>query len=191
MNSAIHQIFVKWIFDRHTCEKKYTATRMTLINAEFRGGRIYIDVYKLRREQKGLSFAKHIFLCIALDESDQCILICISPKFVFGLQLTMSPVLFRLMVWRLECAKKVQYPLPETMMSIVAYLYIDGLAQDCSNSNANALELLQSCTKPSICTCVTRPPCSLVGADIITSKPNDVYLCILDLGQHWFKSQVR
>ena len=29
---------------------------------------------------------------------------------------------------------------------------VNGLAQDCSNSIANALELLQSCTKPSICT---------------------------------------
>ena len=28
-------------------------------------------------------------------------------------------------------------------------LYFEGLVQDCSNSNANALELLQSCTKPS------------------------------------------
>ena len=28
---------------------------------------------------------------------------------------------------------------------------IDGLAQDCSNSSAKALELLQSCTKPSLC----------------------------------------
>ena len=27
---------------------------------------------------------------------------------------------------------------------------IDGLVQDCSNSIANALELLQSCTKPSV-----------------------------------------
>ena len=27
---------------------------------------------------------------------------------------------------------------------------IDGLVQDCSSSIANALELLQSCTKPSI-----------------------------------------
>ena len=27
---------------------------------------------------------------------------------------------------------------------------MDGLVQDCSNSSANALELLQSCTKPSI-----------------------------------------
>ena len=29
--------------------------------------------------------------------------------------------------------------------------YISGLTQDYSNSTANALELLQSCTKPSIC----------------------------------------
>ena len=29
-------------------------------------------------------------------------------------------------------------------------LDIDGLVKDCSNSIANALELLQSCTKPSI-----------------------------------------
>ena len=28
--------------------------------------------------------------------------------------------------------------------------YFDGLVQDCGNSIANALELLQSCTKPSI-----------------------------------------
>ena len=28
--------------------------------------------------------------------------------------------------------------------------HIDGLVQDCSNSIANALELLQSCTKPLI-----------------------------------------
>ena len=29
--------------------------------------------------------------------------------------------------------------------------YIDGLAQDCSNSSALAMQLLQSCPKPSIC----------------------------------------
>ena len=28
--------------------------------------------------------------------------------------------------------------------------YVDGLAQDCSNSIADALELLQSCAKPSM-----------------------------------------
>ena len=31
-------------------------------------------------------------------------------------------------------------------------VYFDGSVQNCSNSIANALELLQSCTKPSICT---------------------------------------
>ena len=33
----------------------------------------------------------------------------------------------------------------------VTNLHIVGLAQDCSNSTAKALELLQCCTKPSIC----------------------------------------
>ena len=42
-----------------------------------------------------------------------------------------------------ECQK-----LERIMISIVIYQY-DGLVQDCSNSIANALELLQSCTKPS------------------------------------------
>ena len=35
-------------------------------------------------------------------------------------------------------------------LNSVAFHYIDGLVQDCSNSIANALELLQSSTKPSI-----------------------------------------
>ena len=34
--------------------------------------------------------------------------------------------------------------------------WLDGLAQDCSNSIANILELLQSCTKPSLSKCVFR-----------------------------------
>ena len=33
-------------------------------------------------------------------------------------------------------------------MSILAHWYIDGLVQAYSNSIANVLELLQSCTKP-------------------------------------------
>ena len=33
-------------------------------------------------------------------------------------------------------------------------IYIDGLVQDCSNSSASAVELLHSCTKPSICSIV-------------------------------------
>ena len=37
-------------------------------------------------------------------------------------------------------------------MSVYTAHYIDSLVQDCSNSIANALELLQSCTKPTSCT---------------------------------------
>ena len=40
-------------------------------------------------------------------------------------------------------------PLTEPLVTILM-TYIDGLVQDCSNSIANALELLQSCTKPYI-----------------------------------------
>ena len=36
-------------------------------------------------------------------------------------------------------------------------LYVDGLAQNCSKSIANALELLQSCSKSSIVKYTVRP----------------------------------
>ena len=35
-------------------------------------------------------------------------------------------------------------------------VYIDSLVQDCSSSSALAMELLQSCAKPSICSAVYR-----------------------------------
>ena len=35
--------------------------------------------------------------------------------------------------------------------------YFDGSVQDCCNSSANALELLRSCTKPSICQILESP----------------------------------
>ena len=37
-----------------------------------------------------------------------------------------------------------------TVKPMVECYYVNGLLQDCSNSIANALELLQSCTKPSL-----------------------------------------
>ena len=39
----------------------------------------------------------------------------------------------------------------ELIMTQFPDAYIDGLVPDCSNSSALAMELLQSCTKPSIC----------------------------------------
>ena len=41
-------------------------------------------------------------------------------------------------------------PLLEPMLTQFTDAYVDGLVQDYSNSTANTLELLQSCTKPSI-----------------------------------------
>ena len=48
---------------------------------------------------------------------------------------------------------------------IISYhhYHIDGLVQDCSNSNALAMELLQSCTKPSIYVCCCQFSCSGAG----------------------------
>ena len=42
-------------------------------------------------------------------------------------------------------------PLPHILHTARYTEYFDGLVQDCSNSSAVAMELLQSCTKPSIC----------------------------------------
>ena len=39
---------------------------------------------------------------------------------------------------------------PTTITNSPEINYIDGLVQDCSNSSALAMELLQSCTKPSM-----------------------------------------
>ena len=47
--------------------------------------------------------------------------------------------------------------------------HIDGLVQDCSNSTANALELLQSCTKPSIWW--NRSLNALLHYKLVTPKP--------------------
>ena len=41
----------------------------------------------------------------------------------------------------------------------IAVDYIDGLVQDCSNSSALAMELLQSCTKLSICILISGVLC--------------------------------
>ena len=62
--------------------------------------------------------------------------------------------------WRI-CVKSSSTELQENMKStnfvhISSNVpYIDGLVQDCSNSSANALELLQSSTK--ICRCIQPP----------------------------------
>ena len=44
-------------------------------------------------------------------------------------------------------------------MVLISCVYVDGLVQDCSNSSALAMELLQSYTKPSICSSLKTESC--------------------------------
>ena len=57
--------------------------------------------------------------------------------------------------------------------------YIDGLVQDCSNSSALALELLQSCTKPSMYTYIY---CTVKHLEV-TEK--NVHLCVPGCTQYF------
>ena len=62
--------------------------------------------------------------------------------------------------------------------------YIDILLQDCSNSIANAMELLQSSTKPSTCSRDTGLILTVVGE--LTIHPN-AYNCTLIEISSWQK----
>ena len=42
------------------------------------------------------------------------------------------------------------------MLLVMCFYNFNGLVQDCNNSSALAIELLQSCTKPLIYTCADR-----------------------------------
>ena len=54
-------------------------------------------------------------------------------------------------------------------------IYVDGLAQDCSNSSALAMELLQSCTKPLMWHIKQLDKCSICSRHKTSSKLNQLY----------------
>ena len=59
-----------------------------------------------------------------------------------------------------------------------------GLVQDCSNSIANALELLQSCTEPSMC-CVNPWVIIAYWCEILLSHQFSAYRQIVDDVNPW------
>ena len=59
-------------------------------------------------------------------------------------------------------------------VTVMFKTYIDGFAQDCSNSSAIGMELLQSCTKLLIC-------------HWLTHLPLMPHVCVSESGQHWFR----
>ena len=73
-----------------------------------------------------------------------------------------------------------------TLLGYIFYWNIDGLVQDCSISIANALEIPQSCTKPSICTFVSMAQFIKIwrlkrGIDGIVDKNNYNHIYIHNL----------
>ena len=62
----------------------------------------------------------------------------------FSITATVFTVSWGLSLWRSSTCWNV------CRIWLFMYTYIDGLVQDCSNSSALAMELLQSCTKPSL-----------------------------------------
>ena len=55
-------------------------------------------------------------------------------------------------IQQMSCFRK--YSTLQQKMPILYIYHIESLVQDCSNSSALAMELLQSCTKPSIYHCI-------------------------------------
>ena len=73
-------------------------------------------------------------------------------RFPAPLLITNSEVIMLLKALLLTsaCEQRYQVDMFPVHFTAIAWLYIDGLVQACSISIANALEILQSCTKPSI-----------------------------------------
>ena len=139
------------------------------------GHQLPLPFNTLRPRQNGRHFADDVFKYIFMNEN-VWISIKISLKFVPKGPFNNSPSLVQIMPWRRPGGKPLSEPM---MVSLLTYICvtqwvnthcrgflahdelihkastkvrynIDGLVQDCSISIANALEILQSCTKPSI-----------------------------------------
>ena len=63
----------------------------------------------------------------------------------------------------------------KNIQGIKERIYVDGLAQDCSNSSALAMELLQSCTKPLMWHIKQLDKCSICSWHKTSSKLNQLY----------------
>ena len=83
-----------------------------------------------------------VFVCVSV-----CVCVCVGGGGGGGYSTSsVSPQCFR---YEHLCAFEFQQKIE--LQGDLYHLHIDGLVQDCSNSIANALELLQSCAKPLIC----------------------------------------
>ena len=99
---------------------------------------------------------RHFFIVILIESAvENCIL-------------KMSHFWQWLLIWR----KVWHFVTPNDLQIFWHHRQFDSLVQDCSNSIANALELLQSCTKPS-------------------SSSSHIEVCSRALGCHWWQMMAR
>ena len=74
-----------------------------------------------------------------------------SLKFVAKGPINNIPALVQIVAWRRPGDKPLSDPVMVSLLThICVTRHVDGLVHDCSNSSALAMELLQSCTKPSM-----------------------------------------
>ena len=162
-----------------------------------------------RPRQNGRHFPDDIFKCIFFNEN-VWIVIKISLKFVPKGPINDISALVQIMAWRrslpepmlVSLLTHICTTLPDWVNSLCVKsfgrhvfmnMHFDGLVQDCSNSSALAVGLLQSCTKPSIYTFYTRPwhwnctgwrytPSSMTSNILNSLSSGD-----MELGQHWLR----
>ena len=88
--------------------------------------------------------------------TDYFIRIWINTKWnLHHIWIVMGKFLVILLAWLIICKPALGWHLTDFEVDGIAY--IDGLMQDCSNSSASAVELLQSWTKSSICALASCP----------------------------------
>ena len=107
------------------------------------------DVNSLRPKKNGRRFTDDIFKRIFLTENVR-ISIKVSLKFIPKCPINNNPALVLIMAWRRSGDKPLSEPMMVSLLTHICVTrpqWVNGSVQDCSNSVANAQELLQSCTK--------------------------------------------
>ena len=93
---------------------------------------------------------------------------CIGLMTCYFFPLIKCPNILKLLFW-LTRVVTLTPPLPYLAVFFILSWNINGLVQDCSISSADALEILQSCTKPSIYARIACP--TLVSRRVYSSWP--------------------
>ena len=111
------------------------------------------------------------------------VLLVFSRKLTMDIHFQMGEAMcdLRLLIVHVSALER-DCPLPHILHTARYTEYFDGLVQDCSNSSALAMELLQSCTKPSICsfrlTGMVDQAAIIGTVKLVSRQFTNIYICI-------------